>query len=214
MADLGEAFNTFKFQKKTFQHIDYFFTQRTLTEEHEYIDKNSRWNNSLFEFVEPRLIIKSFQLSLFSSLRKAVRKEFKNPLLVSLLEFPVLFLGSTPDNTPAMYSMMNYADLVKGTWFPKKGMVQISEAFASVAKSQGVTILLNKAVTHIRVENSKTVGVEVGDERDDERVGEEAGHEARHGWGEIGEGQERGGGGGGRGGRRRRRGRWRHGACE
>jgi phytoene desaturase len=127
-------------------------------------DYVNRLSDSIFEFVEPRLIIKSFQLSLFSSLRKAVRKEFKNPLLVSLLEFPVLFLGSTPDNTPAMYSMMNYADLVKGTWFPKKGMVQISEAFASVAKSQGVTILLNKAVTHIRVENSKTVGVEVGDE--------------------------------------------------
>lgn len=40
MADLGEAFNTLKFQKKPFQNIDYFFTQRTLSEEHEYIDKN------------------------------------------------------------------------------------------------------------------------------------------------------------------------------
>ena len=39
MADLDEAFNTLKFEKKTFQTIDYFFTQRTLTEEHEYINK-------------------------------------------------------------------------------------------------------------------------------------------------------------------------------
>ena len=39
MADLGEAFNTLKFQKKPFQNIDYFFTQRTLSEEHEYIGK-------------------------------------------------------------------------------------------------------------------------------------------------------------------------------
>jgi len=40
MADLGEAFNTLKFQKKPFQNIDYFFTQRTLNEEQEFIDKN------------------------------------------------------------------------------------------------------------------------------------------------------------------------------
>ena len=40
MADLVEAFNTLKTQKKPFQNIDYFFTQRSLTEEHEYIDKH------------------------------------------------------------------------------------------------------------------------------------------------------------------------------
>ncbi len=40
MTDLGEAFNTLKFQKKPFQNIDFFFTQRNLVEEHEYIDKN------------------------------------------------------------------------------------------------------------------------------------------------------------------------------
>ena len=40
MADLGEAFNSLKFYKKPFQTIDYFFTQRTLNEDREYIDKN------------------------------------------------------------------------------------------------------------------------------------------------------------------------------
>lgn len=45
MADLGEAFNTLKFQKKPFQNIDYFFTQRTMTEEQEYIDKNMTRKN-------------------------------------------------------------------------------------------------------------------------------------------------------------------------
>jgi hypothetical protein len=40
MADIAEAFNTLKFQKKAFQNIDYFFTQRNMTEDHEYLDKN------------------------------------------------------------------------------------------------------------------------------------------------------------------------------
>jgi len=54
MADLGEAFNTLKFQKKPFQNIDYFFTQRTMTEEHEYLDKNMNRKNKkekLEEFI-------------------------------------------------------------------------------------------------------------------------------------------------------------------
>ncbi|MDP2174474.1 MAG: phytoene desaturase family protein [Bacteroidota bacterium] len=127
-------------------------------------DYVTRLSDSVTEFIEPKLIIKSFQLSLFSSLRKAVRKKFKNPLLVSLLEFPVLFLGSTPENTPALYSMMNYADLVKGTWFPKNGMVEISRAFAKVAELQSVKILLNKEVTKINVINGKATSVMVGEE--------------------------------------------------
>lgn len=40
MADIGEAFNTLKFQKKSFQTIDYFFSQRTLSEDQEFFDKN------------------------------------------------------------------------------------------------------------------------------------------------------------------------------
>ncbi len=126
-----------------------------------YVNKLS---DSFTEFLTPELIFKSFQLNLFSSLRKSVRKRFKNPLLVSLLEFPVLFLGSTPDNTPSLYSMMNYADLVQGTWYPDGGMVQIARAFSKIAELQGVEILLNKEVTRIETLAGKVSKVWVGSE--------------------------------------------------
>ena len=126
-----------------------------------YVNKIS---DSFTEFLTPQLIIKSFQLNLFSSLRQSVRKRFKDPLLVSLLEFPVLFLGSTPDNTPSLYSMMNYADLIKGTWYPEGGMVQIAKAFTQIAKEQGVEILLNHEVTKIETENGKATKVWVGNQ--------------------------------------------------
>jgi hypothetical protein len=45
MADLGEAFNTLKYYNKSFQNIDYFFTQRALTEDQEYIDKHMNRKN-------------------------------------------------------------------------------------------------------------------------------------------------------------------------
>lgn len=122
-------------------------------------DYVNRVSDSFTEFLEPKLIIKSFQLSLLSSLRKAVRKRFKNPQLVSLLEFPVLFLGSTPDKTPALYSMMNYADLVKGTWYPMGGMHAIVKGFTKVAEEQGVKILLNHEVKGINTKDGKVISV-------------------------------------------------------
>jgi hypothetical protein len=45
MADLGEAFNTLKYYNKSFQNIDYFFTQRSLTEDQEYLDKHMNRKN-------------------------------------------------------------------------------------------------------------------------------------------------------------------------
>lgn len=107
--------------------------------------------DSVTEFLDLKLIIKSFQLQLFQSLRHEVRNKFTNPALISLLEFPVLFLGSTPDKTPAMYSMMNYADLVLGTWYPMGGMNKIVEAMLRIAGQQGVKILVNHEVTKIDV---------------------------------------------------------------
>ncbi len=118
-------------------------------------DYVTRLSDSVTEFFEPKLIIKAFQLNLLSSLRKAVRKQFKNPMLVSLLEFPVLFLGSTPDKTPALYSMMNYADLVKGTWYPMGGMYEIVKGFTTVAQDQGVKILCNHEVVSIKTNGGK-----------------------------------------------------------
>lgn len=110
-----------------------------------------RISDSVTEFFDLKLIIKSFQLQLFQSLRTEVRKKFTNPALISLLEFPVLFLGSTPDKTPAMYSMMNYADLVLGTWYPMGGMHQIVKAMLKIATDNGVKVLYNQEVKKIEV---------------------------------------------------------------
>ena len=118
----------------------------------EYVNRIS---DSITEFFDLKLIIKGFQLQIFQSLRSEVRKKFTNPALISLLEFPVLFLGSTPDKTPAMYSMMNYADLVLGTWYPMGGMNQIIQAILKIAEEQGVKILVNQEVTKIDVLNKK-----------------------------------------------------------
>ena len=106
-------------------------------------------SHSIFEFVDFRVVKSAFGLQMFSSIAKVVRSSFKNEKLRALLEFPVLFLGATPEDTPALYSLMNYADLSLGTWYPLGGMHKIVEAFEKIALELGVNILCNEEVTSV-----------------------------------------------------------------
>lgn len=122
----------------------------------EFVHKPS---HSIFEFADIRILTSLFRLQMFSSISTQIRKMFSNEYLIKLLEFPVLFLGATPQNTPALYSLMNYADMVLGTWYPMGGMHKIVEGMVSLAEEKGVNIILNEAVEKIIVKNGKAEGV-------------------------------------------------------
>ena len=95
----------------------------------------------------------------FSNIKRDVRKEFKNDRLIKILEFPVLFLGAKPSDTPSFYSFMNYADFGLGTWHPTGGMYSIIEAMETLAKSLGVIIMTDENVKKIKVEDKKATKV-------------------------------------------------------
>lgn len=101
---------------------------------------------SLLEFADSRVLSGLMRMQLLSSISSYVKKYFKHSQLVRILEFPVLFLGATPKDTPALYSLMNYADLSLGTWYPMGGMHRIVEAMVKVAEDNGVRIKLNQEV--------------------------------------------------------------------
>jgi phytoene desaturase len=111
------------------------------------------------EFTDWRLVSSLFRLDMFSSFSKHTGKYFQNPRLRHLLEFPVLFLGAMPSKTPAMYSLMNYADMKLGTWYPKGGMYKLVEAMTALAVELGVEIILDEPVKKIEVQekNAKYV---------------------------------------------------------
>ena len=97
----------------------------------------------------------------FSTVSKRVRKEFKTPRLVSILEFPVLFLGAKPSNTPSFYSFMNYADFGLGTFHPENGMYSVVQGMKTLAEELGVRIITNSPVEKIRVSQGEVEGIEV-----------------------------------------------------
>ncbi len=101
---------------------------------------------SLLEFATSKVFKGLVSMNLFSSFGKFIRSYFKNEKIIALLEFPVLFLGAMPDETPALYSLMNYADIKLGTWYPEGGMFKFIEAFEQIAKENNVKFILNEEV--------------------------------------------------------------------
>ncbi len=114
---------------------------------------------SLLEFVDLDLIKGLFSLHVFQSMHKYVRKYFNDPRLIQLMEFPVLFLGAMPKDTPALYSLMNYADIVLGTWYPKGGMNAVAKGMAELAQSLGVEIHTNEEVSKLEIHSGKVKGI-------------------------------------------------------
>lgn len=109
---------------------------------------------SLTEFADWDLVKGLFRLDVFSSIQTHVHKYFKNPRLRQILEFPVLFLGALPENTPALYSLMNYADIKLGTWFPEGGMYRIVEGMYKLAMEQGAQFSFNSNVSSIELDKN------------------------------------------------------------
>lgn len=126
----------------------------------EFVQKPS---DSIMEFADMRVMKSMFRIQMFTAMSKHVRSLFKNEKLIQLLEFPVLFLGATPQNTPALYSLMNYADMALGTWYPMGGMYNIVDAMVSVAREMGVQFEMNSEVSRIEAPNNKVTAVRTKD---------------------------------------------------
>ncbi len=114
---------------------------------------------SLLEFASPKLLIDVLRCDVFNSIHKHIRKFFKHKKLIELMEFPVLFLGALPKNTPALYSLMNYADIKLGTWYPMGGMHKIVEGMVKLAEEKGVKFQFEQEVKGISVYNGMATEV-------------------------------------------------------
>ncbi len=106
---------------------------------------------SWLEFASVEVITGAARLQMFKSMRSHVRSYFKDPRLIALMEFPVLFLGAMAQDIPALYSMMNYAALSMGTFYPMGGMVEIINAMQKLALELGVKFKTGSEIKKINV---------------------------------------------------------------
>jgi phytoene desaturase len=116
---------------------------------------------SINEYLDYETIKASMSMSLFGSYQKMVYRKFKNPKLRAIMEFPVLFLGAKPKNTPALYSLMNYAGLKLGTFYPMGGFYSLVEGMVAICKQQDVTFHSNANVTQINITKKQVTSLSV-----------------------------------------------------
>lgn len=103
----------------------------------------------------------------FGNISRDIRRKFKNERLIQILEFPVLFLGAKPSDTPSFYSFMNYADFGLGTWHPKTGMFDVVRAMENLARELGVQFFVNSNIEKIIVEDKTAKAIVTNGERID-----------------------------------------------
>ncbi|GGN05364.1 phytoene dehydrogenase [Dyadobacter beijingensis] len=111
--------------------------------------------HSFIEFMSLKLLAQAMRLQLFSSFSRHARRYFKDPRLLALIEFPVLFLGAMPRDTPALYSLMNYSGLKQGTFYPMGGFGTVADAFRDIARSAGVNFRTSETVERLETHHGK-----------------------------------------------------------
>ena len=123
--------------------------------------KNFIYKPSLspLEYIRLDLIKHLGRLSIFKPISKHIREFFKDRRIIQMLEFPSLLLGAKPSKTPALYSIMNYADIALGTWYPSGGIRSVATAIHDVAIEQGVKFIFDEPIETIHTENGKAIEV-------------------------------------------------------
>lgn len=113
------------------------------------------------EFFRKDILSNAIKLDIFKSVEKDIANRFTSKKAQDILNFPVLFLGERPSKIPAMYTLMNYADLALGTWYPEGGMNALAQALEKAAKKFGTNFYYKSTVNQILTSDSTVKGLEV-----------------------------------------------------
>lgn len=115
--------------------------------------------DGLRDIMKPSLIGEAHKLSLFSNMDRYVRSYFSSPETQKIMEYPLVFLGASPYNAPALYSLMSHVDFNQGVFYPDGGFGSVVRAIKTIGNKYGVTYKTNATVKKIIVEGGRATGV-------------------------------------------------------
>jgi phytoene desaturase len=124
----------------------------------------------LTDFFKPKIIVEGTKLHMFEKLDGFAQRFFKNEKIRKILEYTIVFLGGSPYDSPALYSLMSHVDFNMGVWFPKNGMGKLVQSMYKIAKEQGAEFVFNEPVEKIIIENEKTAGVKTSEKKYDSDI--------------------------------------------
>lgn len=117
--------------------------------------------DSIFDFLNKRVLTEGRKLSVFSKMQKYVSRFFSSEILQKIMQYQLVFLGSSPYNTPALYNIMSHIDFNMGVYYPQGGIYKIIEALVHIAEKNGARIRNASPVKRIIIEGTKAIGVEL-----------------------------------------------------
>lgn len=117
--------------------------------------------DSFLDFLTPRMAVGGIKLSVFTPMHTYVQRFFKTDEVQKIMEYTLVFLGGSPYNTPALYSIMTYIDFGMGVFYPMGGIYKIIEALKGIGEKHGVTYECNAEVVEILTKDGKVQGVKL-----------------------------------------------------
>ncbi len=159
-ADLEKNKETFEsLEKGSGEVLEKFLSQTKFQYEvakQEFMYKNY---DSIFDFFNKRVMTLGRKLPIFSKQSTIINKLFKNDLLQKVMQYQTVLLGTSPYDTPGIYTLMNYVDFGLGVWYPKGGLYEVTKAFVNIAEKNGTEIKVNSPVKKININNGNATGV-------------------------------------------------------
>jgi phytoene desaturase len=120
---------------------------------------------TLFDFINPRMLMLFLRLKGHLRHTDYAARFFKDPRLLMAFTFQDMYMGLSPYDSPATYSLMQSKELAGGVWYPQGGMYRVGEALAAIAEKQGVQFLYDAHVDQILIEGDRATGVQLADGR-------------------------------------------------
>ncbi|MEW6432545.1 MAG: phytoene desaturase family protein [Myxococcota bacterium] len=121
----------------------------------------SKHFGSLAEFLAPSNLPDIFRVGAHQKLFPQVAKVFRDPRLQQAMSFQTMYLGVSPYEAPAVFSLLPYTELAVGVWYPKGGMGAIPLALERVCREEGVRLHYNAPVRRVLTRDGRAVGVEL-----------------------------------------------------
>ena len=115
---------------------------------------------SIFDFLNWRMMTEGLKLNVLGKLDAAVRRRFGDRRARQILEYAMVFLGTSPNDAPAMYALMSHVDLTQGVFYPMGGLSAVAQGIRKLAEEQGVKFVLGTEVTRIVTKGGRAVRVE------------------------------------------------------
>lgn len=117
-----------------------------------FVSKNF---STIWDFFDRKIALKGMKMNIYTTIGKYVEKYFRSDEMQKIIQYPMVFLGSPPYRTPAIYNLMTYVDFWMGVWYPQGGFKALVDAFVCVGEELGVTYHIDSEVAKIITHNQK-----------------------------------------------------------